>query len=109
MRVRQFLACLASIILILFKGIRYYLRKEIVENFSPLLGRNAMYEKYSKIVKLPKYLHVQVSRFPMKPTADHDDTACKNLKEVSFALDLQIFDFCSGDIQKKLTVAFPIT
>ena len=55
------------------------------EKYSEALGRNSIWNKQSKISKLPRYLCVQFMRFYWKATPesrDHAGVACKILKGV---------------------------
>ena len=100
----------------------------MLEKYSDVLGRNCQWKKEAHISKLPKYLwyalhslshhyliqcnsftlySVQMMRFYWKLTPDSMDHAgvpCKILKGVSFPLDLDMYEFCTKDVQDKLKV-----
>jgi ubiquitin carboxyl-terminal hydrolase 14 len=58
-----------------------------VEKNSQVLGRNAIWNKQSKIASLPRYLCVQFMRFFWKATPesmDHQGVKCKIMRPVSY-------------------------
>lgn len=74
-----------------------------VEKQSPSLGRNAQYSKSSRVSRLPAYLAVQFVRFHVGKAANSDEIISKKiLKDVKFTLKLDMYDFCSPSLQKKL-------
>ena len=73
------------------------------------LGRNAVWKRETKIKRLPRYLCVQYMRFYWKnrEATTHDSstgTACKMKRRVQFHDTLDMFKFCSEDLQKTLLV-----
>jgi ubiquitin carboxyl-terminal hydrolase 14 len=81
--------------------------KEHVEKNSPVLGRNAQYEKSSALESLPSYLVVQYARFGFKAAHDWAGTAAAKVKitrKCSFGPMFDMFDCASEELRKKLTV-----
>jgi ubiquitin carboxyl-terminal hydrolase 14 len=81
--------------------------KEHIEKSSPILGRNAQYEKTSALSSLPPYLVVQFARFGYKGASDWAGTSASKVKLVrkcAFTSMFDVFDCCSGDLKKKLSV-----
>ncbi|KAK0409933.1 hypothetical protein QR680_004845 [Steinernema hermaphroditum] len=79
-------------------GIKNKMTEEL-EKESPVLQRNAKYEKKSMISRLPAYLSVQMVRFFYK---EKDQICAKILKDVKFPMVLDVFDMCSPELQTKL-------
>uniref|UniRef100_A0A2C9W2G8 Ubiquitin carboxyl-terminal hydrolase n=1 Tax=Manihot esculenta TaxID=3983 RepID=A0A2C9W2G8_MANES len=79
-------------------GIELGLKSEL-EKASPSLGRSAVYLKESRINALPRYLTVQFVRFFWKRESNQK---AKILRKVDYPLELDIYDFCSDDLRKKL-------
>uniref|UniRef100_A0A1I7YIL1 Ubiquitin carboxyl-terminal hydrolase n=1 Tax=Steinernema glaseri TaxID=37863 RepID=A0A1I7YIL1_9BILA len=79
-------------------GIKNRLTEEL-EKESPVLQRNAKYEKKSLIARLPAYLSVQMVRFFYK---EKDQICAKILKDVKFPMVLDVFDMCTPELQAKL-------
>ena len=78
-----------------------------VEKHSEVLGRNAVWNKVSRVDRLPKYLCVQMMRFYWKATpdsADHQGVKCKMLREVKFGETLDMFEYCSDKLKGILKV-----
>jgi ubiquitin carboxyl-terminal hydrolase 14 len=78
-----------------------------IEKHSDVLGRNAMWTKTQRIARLPPLLTVQFGRFYWKLTpdsADHTGVKCKIMKPVTFQSTLDLYEFCSKDVQKVLKV-----
>lgn len=78
-----------------------------VEKFSDVLGRNSVWKKQAAISQLPRYICVQMMRFFWKATPnsmDHAGVPCKILKPVNFPMELDMYEFCSKDVQTKLKV-----
>ena len=93
----------------LYQGLELGLSGEI-EKRSEKLGRNAVWKKETKIKRLPRYLCLQYMRFYWKSreATTHDTstgTACKMKRRVQFADTMDMFKFCSDDLQKSLRVA----
>lgn len=72
---------------------------ETIEKNSPTLNRSANYTRTSKISRLPKYLPVHLVRFFWRK-----DTAkkAKILRKVTFQHEIDVLEFCSDDLRKKL-------
>ena len=72
---------------------------------SETLGHDATYTRTSRISKLPPVLVVQFGRFYWKLTPnsqDHAGVKCKVMKPVGFSQTLDLYNFCSEDIQTKI-------
>ncbi|KAF2301982.1 hypothetical protein GH714_031132 [Hevea brasiliensis] len=82
----------------LHEGLKHGLKSEL-EKASPSLGRSAIYLKESRINALPRYLTVQFVRFFWKRESNQK---AKILRKVDYPLELDIYDFCSDDLRKKL-------
>lgn len=66
---------------------------------SEVLNKDAVYKKVSKISRLPAYLCVQFVRFFYK---EKEQINAKILKDIKFPIKLDLFSFCTQDLQKKL-------
>lgn len=89
------------------EGIDLSLNGKITKR-SEVLGRDAVWSRKQRIARLPPVLVVQFGRFYWKATPDsqdHDGVKCKVMKPVAFNSMLDIYDFCSEEIQKVLKVA----
>jgi ubiquitin carboxyl-terminal hydrolase 14 len=75
--------------------------QETIEKNSPSLNRNALYMKQSKIKKLPPYLIVNFVRFEWKKL---EKVKAKILKDVKFPTVLDVYDYCTEDYKKELSV-----
>ncbi|KAL6568221.1 deubiquitinating enzyme [Orobanche hederae] len=84
----------------LHEGLRCGLKSEL-EKSSPSLGRTAIYSKDSRITDLPRYLTVQYVRFFWKRETRQK---AKILRKVDYPLELDVYDFCSDDLRKRLDV-----
>ncbi|KAJ6942252.1 ubiquitin carboxyl-terminal hydrolase 7-like [Populus alba x Populus x berolinensis] len=82
----------------LHEGLKHGLKSEL-EKASPSLGRSAIYLKESCINALPRYLTVQFVRFFWKRESNQK---AKILRKVDYPLQLDVYDFCSDDLRKKL-------
>lgn len=82
----------------LFTGLKLRLQDEITKH-SPSLQRNALYNKTSRISRLPAYLTIQMVRFFYK---EKESVNAKVLKDVKFPLMLDIFDLCTPEQQEKM-------
>lgn len=83
------------------EGIKLGLTGKIVKH-SSVLERDAVWTRTQQIVKLPQILVIQFGRFYWKATpdsADHTGVKCKIMKPVAFNDTLDIYDFCSKDLQ----------
>ncbi|XP_073140285.1 ubiquitin carboxyl-terminal hydrolase 6 [Henckelia pumila] len=84
----------------LHEGLKHGLKSEL-EKASPSLGRSAIYTKDSRINDLPRYLTVQFVRFFWKRETNQK---AKILRKVDYPLVLDVHDFCSDDLRKRLEV-----
>ncbi|CAH8870631.1 unnamed protein product [Trichobilharzia szidati] len=66
---------------------------------SPLLNRDAVYKRTSLISRLPAYLSIHFVRFFYK---EDKQVNAKILKDVKFPLTLDMHEFCTPELQKKL-------
>ncbi|XP_012284203.1 ubiquitin carboxyl-terminal hydrolase 14 [Orussus abietinus] len=80
-------------------GIRSKMQEQITKK-SPTLGRDAIYTKTSKISRLPAYLTIQFVRFFYK---EKEAINVKILKDVKFPMEFDAFEFCTSELQSKLT------
>jgi ubiquitin carboxyl-terminal hydrolase 14 len=83
------------------EGIKLGLTGKIVKH-SSVLERDAVWTRTQQVVKLPQILVIQFGRFYWKATpdsADHTGVKCKIMKPVAFNDTLDIYDFCSKDLQ----------
>ena len=89
------------------EGLKLGLQGKIEKN-SAVLGRNAMWTRTSALARLPPVLVVQFGRFYWKATPDSQDHAgvkCKIMKPVAFGDTLDVYEFCTPEIQKILKVS----
>ena len=86
-------------------GIRFGLKGD-VEMPSASLGRNCLYTRSSLIDRLPGYLTVQVMRFDFgkysSAVAGDEMVSRKILKDIKFSFGLDVFAFCSPELQARL-------
>ncbi|XP_022889503.1 ubiquitin carboxyl-terminal hydrolase 6-like [Olea europaea var. sylvestris] len=75
--------------------------KSELEKASPSLGRSSLYLKDSRINDLPRYLTIQFVRFFWKRESNQK---AKILRKVDYPLELDVYDFCSDDLRKRLEV-----
>ncbi|TFJ86463.1 hypothetical protein NSK_002120 [Nannochloropsis salina CCMP1776] len=90
----------------LHEGVKLALEGTI-EKQSEVLGRDAVWNKTTRIARLPRYLCVQFMRFFWKATPDSQDHAgvkCKSLRTVTFPETLDMFDFCNKTLQDRLMI-----
>jgi ubiquitin carboxyl-terminal hydrolase 14 len=83
------------------EGIQLGLTTKVVKH-SELLQRDAIWTSQQRIMKLPQVLTIQFGRFYWKLTpdsADHTGVKCKIMKPVAFHNTLDIYDFCTQDLQ----------
>ena len=76
-----------------------------VEKRSEVLGRDSVWSRRQRIARLPPILCVQFGRFYWKETPDSQDHAgvkCKVMKPVAFSGTLDVYDFCTEEVQKVL-------
>ncbi|KAF9953323.1 Ubiquitin carboxyl-terminal hydrolase 14 [Mortierella alpina] len=83
----------------LHNGILESLDQQIEKN-SATLGRSAVYSKSQRISRLPAYLTVNFVRFFWKTDAQ---VKAKILRKVKFPFDLDASQFCTPELQAKLT------
>lgn len=79
--------------------------KEHIEKNSPVLGRNAQYEKSSAISTLPPYLILQFARFGYKAAnewAGTDASKVKQVRKIAFSNILDLFDCASDEVKNVL-------
>ena len=72
---------------------------EKIEKNSPVLGRNAVYTKTSRIARLPKYLPVHFVRFNWRRDINRKT---KILRKVTFPHEFDVVEFCTDDMKKLL-------
>lgn len=73
--------------------------EEKIEKTSPVLGRDAVYTKRSKIARLPKYLTVHFVRFFWKREAQKK---AKIMRKVTFPHELDVVEFCTDELRQML-------
>ncbi|CAB3405517.1 unnamed protein product [Caenorhabditis bovis] len=73
---------------------------EEMERHSNLLGRDAKWQKNTRISRLPKYLTVNLNRFFFKEQAKIN---AKILKAVQFPISLDVYDLCTDELKEKLS------
>lgn len=73
--------------------------EEKIEKQSPVLGRDAIYTKKSKIARLPKYLTVHFVRFFWKREAQKK---AKIMRKVTFPDELDVSEFCTDELRKMI-------
>ncbi|KAF9971277.1 Ubiquitin carboxyl-terminal hydrolase 14 [Actinomortierella ambigua] len=71
-----------------------------IEKNSPTLGRSAVYTKSQQISRLPAYLTVNFVRFYWKAT---EQVKAKILRKVKFPFELDASQFCTDELQAKLS------
>ena len=89
------------------EGIQLSLNGKI-EKRSEVLGRDAVWSRKQRIARLPPVLTVQFGRFYWKATPesrDHAGVKCKVMKPVAFNGELDVYEFCSEEVQKILKVS----
>lgn len=78
-----------------------------LEKFSESLGRNSVYSKSQKINRLPNYAIVQLVRFIWKNASSAAGTKAakaKVLRSVGFNKELDLYPFCTEELQNSLNV-----
>ncbi|KAI9933842.1 hypothetical protein ASPWEDRAFT_35782 [Aspergillus wentii DTO 134E9] len=73
--------------------------EEQIEKRSPILDRDALYTKKSRIARLPKYLTVHFVRFFWKRETQKK---AKIMRKVTFPAELDVVDFCTEELKKQL-------
>lgn len=78
-----------------------------MEKYSDALGRNAVWNKTSKVNKLPSYICINFVRFYWKKESAVGGTKAgraKILRSVAYPRLLDLFEFCSDGLQKTLLI-----
>lgn len=75
--------------------------EETIEKHSDRLGRTAEWKRTSRMNKLPPYLIVQFVRFFWKPA---EGVKAKILRNVSFPVQLDVYDYCTDELKENLKV-----
>ncbi|KAI9817539.1 MAG: deubiquitinating enzyme [Pycnora praestabilis] len=73
--------------------------EEKIEKKSPVLDRDAVYTKKSRIARLPKYLTVHFVRFFWKREAQKK---AKIMRKVTFPPELDVVEFCTDELRGML-------
>ncbi|MCJ1475474.1 deubiquitinating enzyme [Lambiella insularis] len=73
--------------------------EEKIEKTSPVLEREAIYTKKSRISRLPKYLTVHFVRFFWKREAQKK---AKIMRKVTFPPELDVVEFCTDELKKRV-------
>jgi ubiquitin carboxyl-terminal hydrolase 14 len=82
--------------------------QEGIEKHSDVLGRDAIWSRQQRIARLPPIIVVQFGRFYWKATPDSQDHAgvkCKVMKPVAFSSILDVYEFCTDEVQEILKKA----
>lgn len=74
--------------------------EETIEKRSDALDRTANWSRKTEIEKLPPYLIVQFVRFFWKAS---DSVKAKILRQVSFPVNFDVYDFCTEELKKELS------
>jgi ubiquitin carboxyl-terminal hydrolase 14 len=80
------------------EGLRLALDEKI-EKTSPSLGRDATYTRVSRISRLPRYLPIHLIRFFWRKDTKKK---AKILRKVTFQHEIDLLEFCTEDLRKKL-------
>lgn len=89
------------------EGIQLALSGKITKH-SDVLGRDASWTRTQRIARLPPIVAVQFGRFYWKETPDsrdHQGVKCKVMKPVAFNNELDLYEFCTPEIQKILKIS----
>ena len=73
--------------------------EEKIEKKSPVLDRECVYTKKSKLARLPKYLTVHFVRFFWKREAQKK---AKIMRKVTFPQELDVVEFCTDELKSML-------
>ena len=73
--------------------------EEKIEKNSPILGRDAVYTKISRISRLPKYLTVHFVRFFWRKDIRKKT---KIMKKVTFPAELDVVEYCTESLRRQL-------
>lgn len=102
-RVLQLSCFIQADIKYLYSGLELGLKGE-VEKYSSSLSRNAVYQKESRISRLPAYLVIQYMRFFVGRAGASDEVVAKKvLKDVKFTMKLDVYSLCTTELQEKLS------
>lgn len=82
----------------LHQGIAEGLDNEL-DKHSEKLGRTAKWKRETKLKKIPPFLIVQFVRFFWKPV---EQVKAKILRNVSFPLQLDLYDYCTDELKKTM-------
>jgi ubiquitin carboxyl-terminal hydrolase 14 len=80
-------------------GLQNRFKPEVVAKRSQSLERNANFTRTSLITRLPAYMTIQFVRFHYK---EKERINAKILRDVSFPLRIDMHEFCSPEMQKKM-------
>lgn len=72
---------------------------ETIDKQSTSLGREATYNKVSKISRLPRYLPVHFVRFFWRKDTQKK---AKVMRKVTFPMEFDIVEFCTDELKKKI-------
>lgn len=75
--------------------------EETIEKHSDKLDRSAEWKRTVRLEKIPPFLIVQFVRFFWKPA---ERVKAKILRNVSFPVQLDVFDFCTDELKTQLSV-----
>jgi ubiquitin carboxyl-terminal hydrolase 14 len=77
---------------------------EKLEKKSPVLDRDAVYTKTSRIARLPKYLTVHFMRFDWRKTTNKKAKILRKVtfQKVTFQSEIDAVEFCTDDLKKRL-------
>ena len=86
----------------LLTGLRASL-EENISKYEETLGRDAVFDKKQSILRLPKFLTVQMVRFYWKAgVGKKPGNRAKVVKPIQFPEFLDLFDLCHDDLKEKL-------
>lgn len=85
----------------LTEGLRAGLTERVTKRSEPL-GRDAEYERTTRVSSLPPYALVQLSRFMWRQDTKHK---AKILRRVSVPMQLDLFEFTGGELRERLAAA----
>ncbi|KAL7574539.1 hypothetical protein ACA910_015894 [Epithemia clementina (nom. ined.)] len=87
------------------EGIMLALQEGRIEKHSTVLNRNASWTRTQRVARLPPIVTVQFGRFYWKATPesqDHAGVKCKIMKPVTFQSTLDMYEFCTPQVQAVL-------
>lgn len=85
----------------LVQGVSDGLEEDGIEIHSETLGRTAQWKRTSRIDRIPPFLQCTLVRFFWKPDPG---VKAKILRNVTFPLHLDVYDYCSDELKAKLDV-----